>query len=113
MGANRLDGWGPYFEDLALPNWSSTDERQRYRVLISRMPKDSRYKYDAYLILQRKKAEPSVEYGSPDLLPYDLAERPEDVCLIVAGGNMLGGRFVSNTIIVPKDAIARALNGVH
>lgn len=40
---------------------------------------------------------------------YDLVERPTDICFRLRGGNMLGGRFVSQWIRVDKSAVERAL----
>ncbi|WP_149539240.1 hypothetical protein [Siccirubricoccus phaeus] len=40
---------------------------------------------------------------------YDLLLRNEDICLDIAGGNMLGVRYRSNTIRIPAAAIRAAL----
>jgi hypothetical protein len=45
---------------------------------------------------------------SPALL-YNLEEQPENVCLRVRGGTMLGQSFISNIVFIPKEAIANAL----
>jgi hypothetical protein len=44
-----------------------------------------------------------------DQFDYDLQSRPEDICVQLRGGNMLGNRFVSNAIVVPKAEIASAV----
>jgi hypothetical protein len=40
---------------------------------------------------------------------YDLNHAPDDVCVRLVGGAMLGGTVTSNTVVVPKAAIAAAL----
>jgi hypothetical protein len=42
---------------------------------------------------------------------YDFASNPLDVCFRLAGGNMLGGRFYSNTVVISAVAIQKALLG--
>jgi hypothetical protein len=44
--------------------------------------------------------------GHPSPFAYDLRHQPEDVCIEVRGGNMLGRTFVSNVMIVSKDLLS-------
>ena len=40
---------------------------------------------------------------------YDLAQMPQDVCVVLQGGEMLTGSFRSNTLVIPTGVIAGAL----
>ncbi len=40
--------------------------------------------------------------------PYDFTREPHDLCLRVGGGNVLGGHFLSNTVVVPSGDLKRA-----
>jgi hypothetical protein len=51
--------------------------------------------------------------GEPPALLYNLEEQPENVCLRVEGGTMLGQSFRSNTVFIPKEAIANALTAAR
>jgi hypothetical protein len=42
---------------------------------------------------------------------YDLRQKPEDLCFVLRGGNEAGG-YRSNTVTIPKDAIAAALHEI-
>lgn len=53
----------------------------------------------------------SIQYkltntGSP---LYDLQQSPFDLCLTIRGGDMLGRRFVSNVVVIPKEKISAVL----
>ncbi len=49
--------------------------------------------------------------GQPDLYePFDFTREPRDLCLRIGGGNMMGGYFKSNTIVVPKAALKNAFD---
>lgn len=67
------------------------------------------YMYHTYAFHKRSDFEVSVSPGELPLPPYDLAKESQDVCLKFRGGNMLGGRFTSNIIVVPRDEIRKAL----
>ena len=43
---------------------------------------------------------------------YDLAANPLDVCFRLRGGNMLGGSFYSNIVVIPGTAIRNAMSGI-
>ncbi|MGV8998079.1 MAG: hypothetical protein ACOH12_14145 [Parvibaculaceae bacterium] len=47
--------------------------------------------------------------GDPDVFLYDLKSAPQNVCVRLSGGNMLGSKITSNTFVVPKMAIVNAL----
>ena len=50
--------------------------------------------------------------SNPPLLSFDLKQQPEDICFSLKGGNGAGLGFKSNTVVVPKDAIATALQAI-
>ncbi len=39
---------------------------------------------------------------------YDLHREPQDVCIRLRGGNMLGFTFEANTVVIPKELISAA-----
>jgi len=43
---------------------------------------------------------------------YDLQRAPDDICIQLGGGRMFGDSFSSNTIVIPKEAVAAALQAV-
>jgi hypothetical protein len=40
---------------------------------------------------------------------YDLRQKPEDLCFVLRGGDGSGRGYKSNTVVIPKDAVAAAL----
>ena len=50
--------------------------------------------------------------SNPPIIPFNLWERQEDICFSLKGGNGAGLGFKSNTVVVPKDAIAAALQAI-
>lgn len=50
-----------------------------------------------------------IHLAGQSVFEYDLQHAPEDVCVRLSGGNMLGGKFISNVIVVPKASIMAAL----
>jgi hypothetical protein len=44
---------------------------------------------------------------------YDLAEKPVDICISIRGRDMIGMGFTSNTVIISRDAISRAIAEHH
>jgi hypothetical protein len=51
----------------------------------------------------------SIPLAGQSVFDYDLQRDPENICIQLRGGNMLGVKFMSNVIMVPKGAIAEAL----
>lgn len=45
----------------------------------------------------------------PPQKAFDLRQHPENVCFYISGGNVTGSGYRSNTVVVPKEAIAAAL----
>lgn len=52
----------------------------------------------------------SVPLASGPVFEYNFRRDPEDVCVKLRGGNMLGDSFTSNTFMIPKAAIAEAMH---
>jgi hypothetical protein len=50
-----------------------------------------------------------IRSDTPQTFRYDLAADPFDVCFRLRGGNMLGGTFYSNTVVIPGTTIRKAL----
>lgn len=61
--------------------------------------------YHVYVYLK-----PIALAGKTDAFAYDLQHRPEELCIQLQGGNMLGSQFSSNVLVVPKEAIASAIS---
>jgi hypothetical protein len=98
---------GPYFQDVGLPIWEAGEE-ERYKTLAALHPADRRHVYNAYLI-PKMPERADIRYGKPRLPAYDLSAPLADVCLLVGGGNMLGGILKSNVITIPRGALVEAL----
>lgn len=68
----------------------------------------SKFLYSTYLNLHRD-AVPSI----PQQTAFDLRDEPEDVCFYVSGGNGTHFGLKSNVVMIPKNAIAAALDGAR
>lgn len=68
---------------------------------------DGRWRYEVYLKALRR--EPTYAVGNNLSPPYDLRRPVRDICLVLGGGNMGGGHFMTNKVVVPKTDVARAL----
>ena len=53
----------------------------------------------------------SFPLAGQDVFEYDLRKRESDVCVRIGGGNMLGGSFLSDVVIVLAAEIGEALPG--
>ena len=51
----------------------------------------------------------SIPLAGKEVFKYDMRLHSEDVCIKLAGGNMLGTSIVSNTLVVPRALVDRAL----
>ena len=61
--------------------------------------------YEIFLFMR------TVENASnTDKFNYNLLTTPEDLCFRLGGGNMLGGTFKSNVVLIPKEAIEHAIS---
>lgn len=52
----------------------------------------------------------SVLLAGQETFQYDLQAKPEDLCFMVSGGNMLGNTFTSNIVRIPKDVLSDAIS---
>jgi hypothetical protein len=59
-----------------------------------------------YFLYARVRA---VPLAGQNITWYDLAQMPQDVCVILRGGETLGATFRSNTLVIPAAAITDAL----
>jgi len=50
-----------------------------------------------------------VQLAGQSTVNYDLRRDLEDICIQLRGGNMVGGKFTSNVIVIPKATIGDAL----
>jgi hypothetical protein len=57
-------------------------------------------------------ARQAVTPANPQQVSYDLRQKPEDICFYLRGGDGTPFGFKSNTVTIPKEAIAAALQKV-
>jgi hypothetical protein len=69
----------------------------------SRETSDRKGYYEIYISVK------SISLAGQNVYNYDLRQDSGDICIEIRGGNMLGGRFASNIILVSKEAIDTAL----
>lgn len=97
---------GPYSDEEPLPYGSRANASEFYAA--TGMRPDSRLSYDIYLVPSWNQTKNAHESGKDRARPYDLADG-RDVCLRIGGGNMIGGRFIGNTVRVSSAEIRAAL----
>jgi hypothetical protein len=109
-GGERLLQWPRiYYHDVGLGIYSPhSPEMDRYRELTAALSAGSPYVYHVYFDY-KSRDQISDATKKIEIRAYDLSKEPRDVCLRFAGGVMFGGGFVSNTVIIPKESIRRAL----
>jgi hypothetical protein len=66
----------------------------------------------AYHIFFRVSRDESVPPSKPPLESFDLRQKPEDVCFRIVGGEYRAFGYRSNTVVVPKNLIVGAVEGV-
>lgn len=98
---------GPYADEQDLPYGSRRNADEFYAATGKRS--GSRLFYDIYLVPRWDEAKNAYEAGKERAPPYDLADG-RDICLRIGGGNMLGGRFVGNTVRVTSAEMQAAMN---
>ncbi|UFZ03449.1 hypothetical protein LQG66_30175 [Bradyrhizobium ontarionense] len=85
-----------------------------YREIRSSPRGASGYHYHVYFDFAFEKAG-AIDH--PERVPsflYDLRKTPEDICIRIVGGNMLGQAFQSNNLVIPAAEIAEAFaRGEH
>ena len=97
---------GPHVSEYALPYGSSREAEQFYAA--TRIRPGSVLAYDIYLVPRRSETSNAYEGTKERAPPYDISGG-RDICLRIRGGNMLGGRFVGNTVRVTSAEIRAAL----
>ena len=75
----------------------------------SRKRSGSRLSYDIYLVPRWNQTSNAYEGTKERAPPYDVSDG-RDICLRIRGGNMLGGRFVGNTVRVTSAEIQAAMS---
>jgi hypothetical protein len=48
--------------------------------------------------------------GRKDIFVYDLQRQPEGVCVQLLGGNMVGDKFFSKVVTIPKEVLGSAIS---
>jgi hypothetical protein len=113
-GASVIDWPGLYYEGVDINHNSTTETIQSlYRGRAATHKNGEPYIYEIYFVPRSTRSEPKGA-GSPwKYEPYDFAREPLQLCLSIGGGNMLGGHFVSNTVVVPSVELGRAFQSVQ
>jgi hypothetical protein len=101
--------FGPFLEGIPLPQMQGEGERALYERAIASVPAGQRYIYDLYAPVRGRPTPAEIRGGLPPPA-YDLSARPQAICLLIGGGNMVGGFFRSNMVVVPQAAVAAALS---
>ncbi|MDP3368667.1 MAG: hypothetical protein U1E18_02180 [Brevundimonas sp.] len=97
---------GPHVREYALPYGSSREADRFYTA--TRTSPGAVLDYDIYLVPRRSETRNAYEGTKERAPPYDITSE-RDICLRIRGGNMLGGRFVGNTVRVMSAEIRAAL----
>jgi hypothetical protein len=85
-----------------------------YREITSSQRGESGYLYHVYFDFAFEKAGDIDPIERVPSFLYDLRKTPEDVCIQIVGGNMLGQAFQSNNLVIPATEIAEAFaRGEH
>ena len=98
---------GPYADEQGLPYGSRRNADDFYAVTGKRP--GSRLSYDIYVVPRWNEMKNAHETGKERAPPYDVTDG-RDICLRIGGGNMLGGRFVGNTVRVTSAEIQAAIS---
>ncbi len=98
---------GPFVDEEPLPYGSRANAGEFYAATGKRS--GSRLSYDIYLVPRWNETKNAREAGKEQAPPYDVSDG-RDICLRISGGNMLGGRFVGNTVRVTSDEIQAAMS---
>lgn len=98
---------GPHVREYALP-YGSSREAERFYTATGTSP-GSVLAYDIYLVPRRSETSNAYEGTKERAPPYDISNG-RDICLRIGGGNMLGGRFVGNTVRVTSTEMRAAMS---
>lgn len=104
-----IGAWGIYYKGVDVnPNSMSEPHKALYRERITAHRAGSRFEYEIYFA-SRSALDKDKGLGQPEnWKPYDLVGMPRDLCLRIGGGNMVGGHFISNLVVISADALKRA-----
>jgi hypothetical protein len=98
---------GPYADEQDLPYGSRASADEFYAA--TGKWSGSRLSYDIYLVPRWNEISNAYEGTKERAPPYDVSDG-RDICLRIVGGNMLGGRFVGNTVRVTSAEIQAAMS---
>lgn len=98
---------GPRVSEYDLP-YGSSREAERFYAATGASP-GSVLAYDIYLVPRRSQTSNAYEGTKERAPPYDVSDG-RDICLRIRAGNMLGGRFVGNTVRVTSAEIQAAMS---
>jgi hypothetical protein len=102
--SKQIAGFGVY-DDFGEIDASSTSPDRS-----PTLDNSSTHLYHAYFGVMFKRPPGFVIRGPDPAFLYDLQAHPEDVCVQFGGGVMwFGLKFISNTIVIPKEDIAEAI----
>ncbi len=111
-GARVADWSGVYYEGVDISYLSTEAIKALYRARAAAHKEGEPYTYEIYFDPRSTRNEPQ-SVGHPWAFePYDEIHEPRDLCLRIGGGNMMGGHFVSNTVVVPSIELGRAFQYV-
>lgn len=99
---------GPHVGEYGLP-YGSSQEAEGFYAATGASP-GSVLSYDIYLVPRWSEISNAHEGTKERAPPYDITSG-RDICLHIGGGNILGGRFVGNTVRVTSAEIRAAMAG--
>jgi hypothetical protein len=113
-GALVIDWPAVYYRGVDINTNSTTEAVQSlYRDRAAAHKANEPYIYEIYFDPRSTRRLPRG-VGQPWALePYDLVHEPQDLCLRIGGGNMLGGYFASNVVVIPGIEITHAFQNAQ
>jgi hypothetical protein len=107
-GANMSGPPAVYYHDVHVSQLQeNSPEYSRYIKYRTEEKADNRYVYHVYVRHRSDQARSLT--NNYRISVYDLSGEPQDICIVIRGGNMLGGTLRTNTITITKDKIREAL----
>ena len=97
---------GPYVDESPIPYPSPRGMAEFYAAIDKGPGAD--LSYDIYLVPRLNETSNAHEGTKERAPPYDVSDG-RDICFRIRGGNMLGGRFVGNTVRVTSAEIQAAM----
>jgi len=106
-GANMSGSPAVYYHDIHVSQLQeNSPEHSRY-IRYREKEADKPYVYHLYVRYRSDQARSLTD--NYRISVYDLSGEPQDICIVIRGGNMLGGTLRTNTITITKDKIREAL----